>query len=186
MAAAVPIEITVKSLSESGLKSIPSCFASKNLQDLEFIDPQEGTIPIIDFSLLTSSDPQHKSKIIQDLGRACEEWGFFLCPSDSAQRQVVPNALMMNIADQLEVVTNGKYKGAIHRATLYGKAMATRMSLAIAYGPCPDKVIRPASEFVNESHPPAYTALTCGEYYELHLANAYSKITALDYVRIQN
>ncbi|KAI4299130.1 hypothetical protein L6164_032620 [Bauhinia variegata] len=97
-----------------------------------------------------------------------------------------PNELMVNIADQLEVLTNGKYKGAIHRATLYGKAMATRMSLAIAYGPCPDKVIRPASEFVNESHPPAYTALTYGECYELHLANAYSKITSLDYVLIQN
>ncbi|KAI4299129.1 hypothetical protein L6164_032619 [Bauhinia variegata] len=97
MAAAVPIEITVKSLSESGLKSIPSCFASKNLQDLEVIDPQEGTIPIIDFSLLTSSDPQHKSKIIQDLGRACEEWGFFLLINHG-----VSESLMKNIMDGLK------------------------------------------------------------------------------------
>ncbi|KAK3010566.1 hypothetical protein RJ639_010749 [Escallonia herrerae] len=39
---------------------------------------QEDAIPVIDYSLLTSGTPNQQSKAIQDLGKACEEWGFFL------------------------------------------------------------------------------------------------------------
>ncbi|KAM7478367.1 hypothetical protein LguiA_026580 [Lonicera macranthoides] len=38
----------------------------------------ENSIPTIDFALLTMGTPDQRSKVIHDLGKACEEWGFFL------------------------------------------------------------------------------------------------------------
>lgn len=38
----------------------------------------DSLIPIIDFSLLSSEDPHQHSKVIQELGRACQHWGFFM------------------------------------------------------------------------------------------------------------
>jgi len=35
-------------------------------------------IPTIDFSQLTSSNPNERSKAIQQLGDACRDWGFFM------------------------------------------------------------------------------------------------------------
>ncbi|GAB2267992.1 hypothetical protein Dimus_002969 [Dionaea muscipula] len=35
------------------------------------------SIPVIDFSLLTSGNPIQRSKTIRDLHHACQEWGFF-------------------------------------------------------------------------------------------------------------
>ncbi|KAL7119343.1 hypothetical protein ACP275_02G057200 [Erythranthe tilingii] len=36
------------------------------------------SIPIVDFSALTSSDPDRRSKSIHSLSKACQEWGFFI------------------------------------------------------------------------------------------------------------
>ncbi|CAN4111948.1 unnamed protein product [Withania somnifera] len=41
-------------------------------------DDDSSSIPIIDFSLISSEDPHQHSKAIQDLGRACQKWGFFM------------------------------------------------------------------------------------------------------------
>ncbi|XP_027120059.1 2-oxoglutarate-dependent dioxygenase 19-like [Coffea arabica] len=50
-----------------------------------FRDTQESiqtgpdvSVPVIDFSLLSSTNPDERAKVILDLGKACEEWGFFL------------------------------------------------------------------------------------------------------------
>ncbi|KAA8536426.1 hypothetical protein F0562_028904 [Nyssa sinensis] len=70
----------VKSLAESGgLTSIPSDYAySTNSIQPAASDPEEHSIPVIDFSMLTSGDLDQRSKMIQDLGRACEDWGGFM------------------------------------------------------------------------------------------------------------
>ncbi|XP_028771658.1 protein DMR6-LIKE OXYGENASE 2 [Neltuma alba] len=338
--------VTVKSLSESGLNSIPSSFASKNLHDFSVLDSSEDAIPIIDFSLLCSGNPKQRCKAIQDLGQACEEWGCFLlinhgmpeslinsmmkgvkgffdlsdeekkefqgkhifdpirygssfntaveqvhcwrdflkvfvhpdfhfphkpagfsdaafeylkrireiirellkgvseslglepnyiskamnmessfqvfianlyppCPepelalglhphSDYGFLSIVsengihglqtlhngnwvklnapPNALMVNTADLLEIVSNGKYKSNVHRAVLYSNA--TRMSMVTANGPSFDQLVGPAPELVSETHPPAYTSLTYRQFFELYQSNSLDKKSALDHVRI--
>ena len=80
---------SVKSLlAESpNLTSIPSTYTfTENPHDhhhhlqasvLEHHADQEQ-IPTIDFSLITSSNPLQRSKAIKDLGKACEDWGFFI------------------------------------------------------------------------------------------------------------
>ncbi|KAJ4964978.1 hypothetical protein NE237_016827 [Protea cynaroides] len=66
----------VKELAESStLSSIPSHYVfSTNLEDQVVTEE----IPIIDFSLLTSGTPDQRFKIVQALGKACQDWGFFM------------------------------------------------------------------------------------------------------------
>ncbi|KAK4252784.1 hypothetical protein QN277_014327 [Acacia crassicarpa] len=339
--------VTIKSLSESGLTSIPSSFASKTLQDLPVLDSSEDAIPILDFSLLSSSNSKQRQKAIQDLGQACEEWGCFLlinhgipeslinsvmegvkgffdlsdeekrefqgknifdpircgssfntaaekvhcwrdffkvfvhpdfhfphkpsgfsdtafeyvkrireiasellkgvseslglepnyiskamnmessfqvfianlyppCPEPELAVGIPPhsdhgfltilsenginglqtlhngnwvklnpplNALMVNTADLLEILSNGKYKSNVHRAVLYSNA--TRITMATSNGPSFEQVIiSPAAELVNETHPPAYTSCTYRQFYELHQSNSVDMKSALDRIRI--
>ena len=70
----------VKTLSESpGLAHIPTSYTYfTNPKEFAASEPEDLSIPIIDFSLLTSSDPNCRTQIIQDLGKACEKWGFFM------------------------------------------------------------------------------------------------------------
>ncbi|CAI9769214.1 unnamed protein product [Fraxinus pennsylvanica] len=67
----------VKVLAESPvvLESVPSKFKFVN-EPIRSSD--SDSIPMIDFSLLTSGHPDQRSKFIQDLGKACQEWGFFI------------------------------------------------------------------------------------------------------------
>ncbi|XP_022862029.1 flavanone 3-dioxygenase 2-like [Olea europaea var. sylvestris] len=66
----------VKVLAESSvvLKSVPSKFNFVN----EPTASNSDSIPIIDFSLITSAQPDQRSRVIQELGKACQEWGFFI------------------------------------------------------------------------------------------------------------
>ncbi|GJY04833.1 DMR6-like oxygenase 2-like protein [Tanacetum coccineum] len=68
----------VQVLAESpNLNSIPSnytYFANSNEPPASDL---EDSVPVIDFSLLTSNDPDQRSKVIKDLDHACKDWGFF-------------------------------------------------------------------------------------------------------------
>ncbi|TKY56296.1 Leucoanthocyanidin dioxygenase [Spatholobus suberectus] len=69
---------SVKELVESNcLRSVPSDYIClKNPE--ESILYETENISTIDFSELTSSNPDERSKAIQQLGDACRDWGFFM------------------------------------------------------------------------------------------------------------
>ncbi|KAI9200242.1 hypothetical protein LWI28_004819 [Acer negundo] len=73
---------SVKRLVESGncYQSIPLeyVFATNPNDDCINITDAADTIPTIDFSLLTSDSPEQRSNVIQSIGKACREWGFFM------------------------------------------------------------------------------------------------------------
>ncbi|KAK3007718.1 hypothetical protein RJ639_014251, partial [Escallonia herrerae] len=70
---------SIKVLAESlNSNSIPSDYVYSANYHTPIASTQEDGIPVIDYSLLTSGTPDQQSKAIQDLGKACEEWGFFL------------------------------------------------------------------------------------------------------------
>ncbi|XP_054777124.1 2-oxoglutarate-dependent dioxygenase 19-like isoform X2 [Prosopis cineraria] len=69
---------SIKSLSESGIASLPSSYVWKYVNDRSILDSSDDPFPIIDFSLLTSNNSEQRCKAIQDLGQACEQWGCFL------------------------------------------------------------------------------------------------------------
>ncbi|KAI3445767.1 hypothetical protein Pfo_002432 [Paulownia fortunei] len=72
----------------SNLKAVPSKFNFTN----EPTALTSDSIPIIDFSALTSGDPDRRSKAIHDLTKACQEWGFFILVNHGIPEELM-NAL---------------------------------------------------------------------------------------------
>ncbi|KAL5759929.1 hypothetical protein ACOSP7_018433 [Xanthoceras sorbifolium] len=66
----------------------------------------------------------------------------------------IPNAFVINLGDQMQVLSNGRYKSVHHRAVT-NKA-ERRLSMAMFYGPNKDSVIGPIEELLDEQHPPFY------------------------------
>lgn len=58
------------------------------------------------------------------------------------------HSIVVNLGDQLEVITNGKYKSVLHR--VIAQTDGTRMSIASFYNPGSDAVIYPAPELVEK------------------------------------
>ncbi|OWM87734.1 protein DMR6-LIKE OXYGENASE 2-like [Punica granatum] len=74
---------SVKTLADQpNLNHIPPAYvfrtSSTNDQGPEDGEASEEPIPVVDFSLLTSGTPDQRSRVVQDLGYACQEWGFFM------------------------------------------------------------------------------------------------------------
>ncbi|CAI0623698.1 unnamed protein product [Linum tenue] len=64
---------------------------------------------------------------------------------------IPPNAILIQLGDQLE--------SHIHRV-LVGKYKARRISIGTLHGPSIDKLVAPALEFVDDTHPLAYHGMT--------------------------
>ncbi|KAK7363789.1 hypothetical protein VNO77_05947 [Canavalia gladiata] len=58
------------------------------------------------------------------------------------------HSIVINLGDQLEVITNGKYKSVLHR--VIAQTDGNRMSIASFYNPGDDAVISPAPALVKE------------------------------------
>ncbi|XP_023545451.1 protein DOWNY MILDEW RESISTANCE 6-like [Cucurbita pepo subsp. pepo] len=69
-----------------------------------------------------------------------------------------PNSLVVNVADQIQVLSNGRYKSVIHRAVT--NRARRRLSLVMFYAPNDETVIKPIEELTDEHHPPLYKTFT--------------------------
>ncbi|KAL7595015.1 hypothetical protein Lser_V15G30202 [Lactuca serriola] len=76
----------------------------------------------------------------------------------------VPNTFIINIGDQIQVLSNDRYKSVLHRAVV--NCEKERISIPTFYCPSRDAVIGPASELVTEDEPAVYRQFTYGEYYD--------------------
>ncbi|ESW19669.1 hypothetical protein PHAVU_006G144900 [Phaseolus vulgaris] len=78
------------------------------------------------------------------------------------------HSIVVNLGDQLEVITNGKYKSVMHR--VIAQTDGTRMSLASFYNPGDDAVISPAAALVKESDETSqvYPKFVFNEYMKLY------------------
>ncbi|KAJ0602394.1 putative flavanone 3-dioxygenase [Helianthus annuus] len=74
----------------------------------------------------------------------------------------VPNAFVINIGDQIQVISNDKYKSAMHRAVVNSEK--ERISIPTFYCPSPDAVIGPAPQLVTDDEPAVYRQFTFEEY----------------------
>ncbi|XP_057441788.1 jasmonate-induced oxygenase 2-like isoform X1 [Lotus japonicus] len=74
----------------------------------------------------------------------------------------VPHAFIVNIGDQIQVLSNAIYKSVEHRVIV--NSNKERVSLAFFYNPRGDIPIEPAKELVKEDKPALYTAMTFDEY----------------------
>ncbi|KAJ4951971.1 hypothetical protein NE237_028803 [Protea cynaroides] len=76
-----------------------------------------------------------------------------------------PNAFVINIGDQLQALSNGRYKSVWHRAIV--NSDKPRISVASFLCPANDAVIKPAKELADDGSqvPPLYRSFTYAEYY---------------------
>ncbi|XP_058007245.1 2-oxoglutarate-dependent dioxygenase 19 isoform X2 [Hevea brasiliensis] len=85
----------IKLLVESpGLTNIPSTHTFTLNSHDQVVSDTEEPVPVIDYSLLISSSPDQRSKIIHDLRKACQDWGFFMVINHG-----VPERLMRSMID---------------------------------------------------------------------------------------
>ncbi|KAH9302786.1 hypothetical protein KI387_014369 [Taxus chinensis] len=78
--------------------------------------------------------------------------------------QPMPNAFVVNVGDQLQVLSNGIYKSGVHRAVV--NCSEARISVPTFYCPSPDAVIEPALPLITADNPSQYTKFTYEEYYD--------------------
>ncbi|KAL2524055.1 1-aminocyclopropane-1-carboxylate oxidase 4 [Abeliophyllum distichum] len=77
------------------------------------------------------------------------------------------HSIVINIGDQLEVITNGKYKSVMHR--VIAQTDGNRMSLASFYNPGSDAVIYPAPALVEkEENKEMYPKFVFEDYMNLY------------------
>ncbi|XP_057490569.1 flavonol synthase/flavanone 3-hydroxylase-like [Actinidia eriantha] len=74
----------------------------------------------------------------------------------------IPNALIVHIGDQIEIVSNGKYKAVLHRSTV--NKDKTRMSWPVFLEPPPDLVVGPHPKPLGEENPPKYKTKKFSDY----------------------
>ncbi|KAK7349367.1 hypothetical protein VNO77_06682 [Canavalia gladiata] len=96
----------------------------------------------------------------------------------------VPNTFIVNIGDQIQVISNDRYKSVLHRALVNSEK--ERMSIPTFYCPSPDAVIGPAPQLVDQDHPAQYTNFTYDEYYYKFWNRGLAKETCVDLFKAQN
>nr|AKJ87100.1 flavonol synthase [Vaccinium corymbosum] len=66
----------------------------------------------------------------------------------------IPNALIVHIGDQIEILSNGKYKAVLHRSTVSKET--TRMSWPVFLEPPPEHELGPVPKLIDDKNPPKY------------------------------
>ncbi|GMI94764.1 hypothetical protein like AT5G20400 [Hibiscus trionum] len=67
---------------------------------------------------------------------------------------IIPQALLINVGDQVEIMSNGIFKSPMHRVVTNSEK--ERITLAVFCVPHPDQEIQPVEELINETNPRLY------------------------------
>eukprot|EP00253_Pinus_taeda_P004615 PITA_04615 len=95
----------------------------------------------------------------------------------------IPNAFVVNMGDQLQVVSNGRLRSVEHRAVT--NASAARISIPTFYGPSEDAFIAPTTSLVDEQHPARYKGYKFGEFMRIFWSQELKNKTVLDNFKIE-
>ncbi|KAF8762740.1 hypothetical protein HU200_009278 [Digitaria exilis] len=74
----------------------------------------------------------------------------------------VPDAFIVNVGDQIQVLTNATYRSVEHRVMV--NAAEERLSVALFYNPRSDLPLAPMPELVSPDRPSLYKPMTFDEY----------------------
>ncbi|KAG5250491.1 hypothetical protein OIU77_025975 [Salix suchowensis] len=80
----------------------------------------------------------------------------------------VPDAFVINIGYQLQIISNDKLKGAEHRAVTNSKV--ARTSAAFFVSPSRDCIVEPASALIKADNPPLYRAFEFTEFFSNYMS----------------
>nr|WOJ51789.1 Fe(II)/2-oxoglutarate-dependent dioxygenase 5 [Phlegmariurus tetrastichus] len=123
--------------------------------------------PELVFGLSPHSDPQFITLLLQDMEGLHvlrdERWILV------KQRH---NHFVVNLGDQTEILSNGKYKSTLHRAVVNNKR--DRLSLSAFLRPPLDSYVGPAAQIIDDDHPPKYQTVKYGDF--LGYSSAYGSL----------
>nr|XP_043612377.1 uncharacterized protein LOC122584224 [Erigeron canadensis] len=77
------------------------------------------------------------------------------------------HSIVINLGDQLEVITNGRYKSVMHRVIAQTDGTG-RMSIASFYNPASDALIYPAPQLISHHHNNQYPKFVFQDYMNLY------------------
>ncbi|KAM3244938.1 hypothetical protein ACQJBY_056334 [Aegilops geniculata] len=95
---------------------------------------------------------------------------------------IVPNALVVNIGDVMEIVSNGFFKSLVHRVVT--NAEKERLSLVMFYALDPEAEIEPVQELVDDKRPRRYRKMKSKDYLEKFFDTYATGKLAIDSMRI--
>ncbi|KAJ0110801.1 hypothetical protein Patl1_00700 [Pistacia atlantica] len=94
----------------------------------------------------------------------------------------ISNTFIVNIGDQMQVISNDRYKSVLHRAIV--NSNKERISIPTFYCPSPDAVTVPAPHLINDHHPPLYRNFAYSDYYQKFWNRGLATETCLDMFKI--
>ncbi|XAR70088.1 Flavanone 3-dioxygenase [Bertholletia excelsa] len=94
----------------------------------------------------------------------------------------IPGTFIVNIGDQMQVISNDRYKSVLHRAIVNSKK--ERISIPTFYCPSPEAVTAPAPELIDEDHPAVYKSFTYQEYYAKFWKRGLASESCLDMFKL--
>ena len=74
----------------------------------------------------------------------------------------IPDALVINVGDMLQVFTNDRYRAPLHRVLANEKM--ERFSAPYFFNPAYETDCAPLPELIDDAHPPSYTTVNWGEF----------------------
>ncbi|KAF9617075.1 hypothetical protein IFM89_033180 [Coptis chinensis] len=95
---------------------------------------------------------------------------------------IIPHALLVNVADMVEIMTNGVFKNPIHRVITNSEKQ--RISLSMFYVPEFHKYIEPATELITESTPRLFKKMKVEEYANLYFQKVSLGMRTVDSARV--
>ncbi|XP_038689857.1 protein SRG1-like [Tripterygium wilfordii] len=95
----------------------------------------------------------------------------------------VPDAIVVNIGDVLEIITNGAYRSIEHRAIV--NSAKERLSIAAFHAPANDGEIGPASSLITQESPALFRRIGVQDYFRGLFSRELRGKSYLDSLRIE-
>lgn len=114
--------------------------------------------PELTFGLSSHSDPGGLTVLLPDTVRGLQ----VRKDGDWVTVNPAPHAFIVNIGDQIQVLSNAIYKSVEHRVVV--NSAKERLSLAFFYNPKSDIPIQPVGQLVTSDRPAIYAPMTFDEY----------------------
>ncbi|KAJ4724671.1 feruloyl CoA ortho-hydroxylase 1-like [Melia azedarach] len=94
----------------------------------------------------------------------------------------VQGALVINIGDALQIVSNDRYKSIEHRVAV--NICKNTVSIPIFVNPGPDAVLGPLAELIESGEKPVYKQLLFSDYLKYFFSNPHDGKKTIDYAKI--
>ncbi|KAL8515608.1 hypothetical protein ACS0TY_014341 [Phlomoides rotata] len=120
--------------------------------------------------------------VLQQAKGSCSVGLQILKDGDWVSVQPIPNALVINVGDTIEVLSNGRYKSVEHRAVTDKER--ERLSLVSFYAPSYEIEVGPMPEFVDDDNPCKFRRYNHGEYSKHYVTTKLSGKKTLEFAKL--